>query len=60
VTASPITSRRTARPSGTQFDDLDRLRRTSPMYDAVIDEIDGRRIRIGNQWLVDFASCNYA
>jgi 8-amino-7-oxononanoate synthase len=29
------------------------------MYDAVIDEIDGRRIRIGDQWLVDFASCNY-
>lgn len=39
--------------------DLDRLRRTNPMYDAVIDEIDGRRIRIGNQWLVDWASCNY-
>lgn len=29
------------------------------MYDAVIDEIDGRRIRIGDQWLVDWASCNY-
>jgi len=29
------------------------------MVDAVIDEIDGRRIRIGNQWLTDFASCNY-
>ena len=29
------------------------------MYDAVIDEIDGRRIRIGDHWLVDFASCNY-
>jgi 8-amino-7-oxononanoate synthase len=29
------------------------------MYDAVIDEIDGRRIRIGEQWLVDWASCNY-
>jgi 7-keto-8-aminopelargonate synthetase-like enzyme len=29
------------------------------MYDAVIDEIDGRRIRIGDRWLVDYASCNY-
>jgi 8-amino-7-oxononanoate synthase len=29
------------------------------MYDAVIDEIDGRRIRIGDDWLVDWASCNY-
>ncbi len=39
--------------------DLDRLRRTSPMYDAVIDDIDGRRIRIGDRWLTDWASCNY-
>ena len=31
----------------------------SPMYDAVIDEIDGRRIRIGSHWLTDYASCNY-
>ena len=29
------------------------------MSDAVIEEIDGRRIRIGDRWLVDFASCNY-
>jgi hypothetical protein len=29
------------------------------MSDAVIDEIDGRRIRIGEKWLADFASCNY-
>jgi 8-amino-7-oxononanoate synthase len=29
------------------------------MSDAVIDEIEGRRIRIGDKWLVDFASCNY-
>ncbi|HEX2806383.1 MAG TPA: pyridoxal phosphate-dependent aminotransferase family protein [Kineosporiaceae bacterium] len=35
------------------------LRALSPMYDAVIDEIDGRWIRIGEQWLADFASCNY-
>ena len=29
------------------------------MTDAVIDEIDGRMIRVGDQWLADFASCNY-
>jgi len=35
------------------------LRATHPMVDAVIDEIDGRMIRVGDQWLADFASCNY-
>jgi len=39
--------------------DLDRLRQSHPMLDAVIDEVDGRRIRIGDHWLADFASCNY-
>jgi 8-amino-7-oxononanoate synthase len=29
------------------------------MVDAVIDEIDGRMIKVGNHWLADFASCNY-
>ena len=29
------------------------------LWDQVIDEIDGRRIRIGTRWLTDFASCNY-
>ena len=29
------------------------------MLDAVIDEQVGRRIRIGDHWLFDFASCNY-
>jgi 8-amino-7-oxononanoate synthase len=29
------------------------------MTDAVIDEIDGRMIRVGDKWLADFASCNY-
>ena len=29
------------------------------MTDAVIDEVDGRMIRIGDAWLADFASCNY-
>jgi 8-amino-7-oxononanoate synthase len=39
--------------------DLEMLRTQSPMFDAVIDEIDGRQIRIGDHWLADFASCNY-
>jgi 8-amino-7-oxononanoate synthase len=39
--------------------DLQRLRTSSPMYDAVIEEVNGRRIRIGDHWLADFASCNY-
>lgn len=39
--------------------DIEDLRLNSRMYDAVIDEIDGRRIRIGEHWLVDWASCNY-
>ena len=29
------------------------------LWDQVIDEVDGRRIRIGDRWLVDYASCNY-
>jgi 8-amino-7-oxononanoate synthase len=39
--------------------DLVRLWTRNPMYDAVIDEVRGRRIRIGEHWLTDFASCNY-
>jgi diguanylate cyclase (GGDEF)-like protein len=39
--------------------DLSALTRSHPMMDAVIEEIDGRMIRIGSQWLADFASCNY-
>jgi 8-amino-7-oxononanoate synthase len=39
--------------------DLAELSRSNPMTDAVIDEIDGRMIRIGDTWLADFASCNY-
>jgi len=29
------------------------------MMDAIIEEVQGRRIRIGDHWLCDFASCNY-
>jgi 8-amino-7-oxononanoate synthase len=39
--------------------DLQTLTASHPMMDAVIDEIDGRMIRIGDHWLADFASCNY-
>ncbi len=39
--------------------DIEALRAAHPMMDAVIDEIDGRMIRVGEQWLADFASCNY-
>ena len=39
--------------------DLAELERSNPMTDAVIDEIDGRMIRIGDRWLADFPSCNY-
>jgi 8-amino-7-oxononanoate synthase len=39
--------------------DLSELKASHPMMDAVIDEIDGRMIRVGDRWLADFASCNY-
>jgi 8-amino-7-oxononanoate synthase len=29
------------------------------LLDAVIEEIDGRSIRVVQRWLIDFASCNY-
>ncbi len=40
-------------------EDLARLQYSHRMLDAVIDEIDGRMIRVGDQWLADYASCNY-
>ena len=40
-------------------EDLARLQYSHRMVNAVIDEIDGRQIRIGDQWLTDYASCNY-
>ena len=42
-----------------RWEDLERLRSTHPMMDAIIDEVKGRRIRVGDRWLSDFASCNY-
>ncbi|MFI5995513.1 aminotransferase class I/II-fold pyridoxal phosphate-dependent enzyme [Streptomyces sp. NPDC051362] len=51
------------RPRVAQIDprtaELDRLRRTSAMSDAVLDEVRGRHIRCKDHWLIDFASCNY-
>ncbi|WP_395359091.1 aminotransferase class I/II-fold pyridoxal phosphate-dependent enzyme [Streptomyces sp. YH02] len=46
-------------PRASRWRDLEHLHRTSRMCDAVIDEVDGRRIRVGDDWLIDFASCNY-
>ncbi|MFE1549970.1 aminotransferase class I/II-fold pyridoxal phosphate-dependent enzyme [Streptomyces sp. NPDC058718] len=58
--AAAVAPARTGRPPrATRWRDLEHLQRTSLMCDAVIDEIDGRRIRVGEDWLVDFASCNY-
>ena len=39
--------------------ELVRLKDSHPMLDAVIDEVDGRMIKVGGHWLADFASCNY-
>src|ERR687886_1719231 len=39
--------------------DLAELERSHPMTDAVIEAVDGRRVRIGDRRLADFASCNY-
>ena len=43
----------------TTVSDLSALKAAHPMMDAVIDEVDGRMIRVGDHWLADFASCNY-
>ncbi|MCL6738342.1 aminotransferase class I/II-fold pyridoxal phosphate-dependent enzyme [Streptomyces neyagawaensis] len=60
-TAKPGTT--AAEPPRTRRDprwgDLEHLRQTSPMSDAVMDEVLGRHIRSGDHWLIDFASCNY-
>jgi 8-amino-7-oxononanoate synthase len=45
--------------ANSKWADLERLRSGNPMYDATIEEINGRRIRVGDHWLADFASCNY-
>ena len=61
--ATPAPTRVSARPWIEHWletcRDLTELKASHPMMDAVIDEIDGRMIRIGDHWLADFASCNY-
>ncbi len=52
-------ARRSDPPPEALWRDIERLRANGHRYDSVIDEIDGRRIRVGNHWLADFASCNY-
>ncbi len=42
-----------------RFAQLEELRTLTNMWDAVIEEVRGREIRIGDHWLVDWASCNY-
>src|SRR4051812_14357516 len=69
VNASPRRAARTVAPAKTRkpwlehwldtVRDLSQLTATHPMMDAVIDEVDGRMIRVGDRWLADFASCNY-
>jgi 8-amino-7-oxononanoate synthase len=46
-------------PLDPRLRDIDRLRSRTRMFDAVIDEVRGRRIRVGDDWLDDWASCNY-
>jgi 8-amino-7-oxononanoate synthase len=36
-----------------------RLVAEHPMVDSVVDQVEGRMLRIGDHWLADFASCNY-
>lgn len=38
--------------------ELARLVAEHPMVDTVVDQVDGRMIRVGDHWLADFASCN--
>lgn len=57
--ARPVDGPRPAARRADRWADLEHLRRTSPMSDAVLDEVRGRRIRSRGHWLIDFASCNY-
>jgi len=42
-----------------RFRQLEEMRTRTQMWDAVIDDVRGREIRVGDDWLVDWASCNY-
>ncbi|MGC0333870.1 diguanylate cyclase (GGDEF)-like protein/PAS domain S-box-containing protein [Streptomyces sp. SAI-170] len=58
VPGAPADAGAASRPAA-RWAGLEHLRRTSPMSDAVLDEVRGRHIRSGDQWLIDYASCNY-
>ncbi|MGI5404065.1 aminotransferase class I/II-fold pyridoxal phosphate-dependent enzyme [Streptomyces sp. CA-135486] len=62
-TVEESSARTSLEPGGARRDprwgELEHLRQSSPMCDAVIDEVRGRHIRCGDHWLIDFASCNY-
>jgi 8-amino-7-oxononanoate synthase len=58
MSLAPLTGLEYVQREG-RWADLERLRSGNPMYDATIEEIKGRRIRVGDHWLADFASCNY-
>ncbi len=65
-TATPVRSAVPSLAGGRWIDrwldtvsELEALRAGHPMMDAVIEEVDGRMIRVGDRWLADFASCNY-
>ena len=55
----PVDQLALAVDSDPRYSGIADLRENTRFYDAVIDEIDGRRIRIGEHWLTDWASCNY-
>jgi diguanylate cyclase (GGDEF)-like protein len=61
IDATPGTSVSATGASGVPetLRELTALKRSHPMMDATIEEIDGRMIRVGSRWLADFASCNY-
>ena len=64
IDAPTTGAKATSRPSeraraDSRWADLERLRSSHPMMDAIIEEVQGRRIRVGHHWLCDFASCNY-
>ncbi len=50
--------RRRGTPELTLTETLERFSRL-PSLHVVVEEQQGRRVRVGNRWLVDFASCNY-
>ena len=59
IASMPLSTGSDPLRSDARWGDLERLRAKGGLYDSVIEEIDGRRIRIGDAWLADFASCNY-